>query len=48
MLRTVPVERGEMDDEGALDLRPVARQRQLRRQLRIGRQIPRLDMRDKA
>ena len=45
VLRAVPVERGEMDDKRALDLRLVVGQGELRRQLRIGRQILRLDMR---
>ena len=45
VLRAVPVERGEMDDEAALDLRPVVRQRELRRPAPDRRQILRLDMR---
>ena len=45
VLRTVPVERGDMDDKTTLDLRLGVGQRELRRKLRIGAEIPRLDMR---
>ena len=45
MLRAVPVERDEMDDEFALDLGSVLWQGELRHEFRIGGKIPRLDMR---